>query len=84
MAIKEMPLEEKYDRLLDDYLLTIATSYVLHKELGVVDKCLDLSVKVQKKMLPSVIGIAFKVLRAITLVKRLSRLSTNRCTPSKK
>mgnify|MGYP001128626021 CR=1 FL=1 len=37
------------DRLLDDYLLAIATGYALHKELGVIDRCNDLSVKVQKK-----------------------------------
>jgi len=65
LAIKEMPLEEKYDRLLDDYLLAIATGYALHKELGVIDKCNDLSVKVQKKMLPSVLGPVFKLLKVL-------------------
>ena len=65
MEIREMPLEEKYDKLLDDYLLAIATGYALHKELGVVDKSIDWSVKVQKKMLPSVLGIAFKVLKTV-------------------
>ena len=65
MEIKEMPLEEKYDRVLDDYLLAIATGYALHKELGVVDKCLDLSIKVQKKMLPRVLGSVFKLLKVL-------------------
>ena len=61
-----MPLEEKYNRLLDDYLLTIAMWNAFSKELGAVEKSRDLWVKVQKNMLPSVLGIAFKVLKAIT------------------
>ena len=66
LEIKEMPLEEKYDKLLDDYLLANAAGYALHKELGVVDKSNNLWVKVQKKMLPSVLGVAFKVLKTIS------------------
>ena len=67
LAIREMPVEEKYDRLLDDYLLGLATDYVVLKEQGVVDKSIDLWVKVQKKMLPSFLGMAvFKVLKAIS------------------
>jgi len=65
LEIKEMPLEEKYDRLLDDYLLAIATGYALHKELGVVDKSNDLWVNVQKKMLPKILGPAFKLLKTL-------------------
>ncbi|MDI6905727.1 MAG: hypothetical protein QMD13_09660 [Candidatus Bathyarchaeia archaeon] len=38
----------------------------MHKELGTVDKWLNHIVKVQKKMLPSVLGIALKVLKATT------------------
>lgn len=70
-----MSLEEKYDRLFDLYLLNIATFYSLHKELGIVDKCVDWSLKVQKKMLPS--GIrksAFKLLKAIAPGKAMSQL----------
>jgi len=66
LAIKEMPLEEKYDRLLDDYLLAIASGYALHKELGVIDKSNDLWVKVQKKMLPRVLGPVFKLLKMLS------------------
>jgi len=65
LEIKEMPLQEKYDRLLDAHLLAVATGYALHKKLGVVDKCNDFSVKVQKNMLPSVLGIGLKMLKAI-------------------
>jgi len=66
LEVKEMPLREKYDRLLDEYLLSIAMGYALHKELGVVDKASDLWVKVQKNMYPGYLGMAMKVLRAIT------------------
>lgn len=66
MEIKEMPIEEKYNRLLDEYLLGIAMGHVLHKELGVCDKANDLWVKAHKKMYPSYLDIAFKVLKAIT------------------
>ena len=65
MEVKEMPLEEKYDKLIDSYLMTYATSYALFKELGVEDKFLDLFVDVYKKMLPSFLGPVFKVLKAI-------------------
>ena len=65
MEIKEMPIEEKYDRLLDDYLLAIASGYALHKELGVVDKSNELWLKVEKKMLPRYLGPIFKLLKVL-------------------
>jgi hypothetical protein len=65
MEIKKMPLEEKYDKLLDEYLEGAITNYALLKELGAIDKNIDLSVKVQAKMLPSLVGIAFKVLKTV-------------------
>ncbi len=74
LSIKEMPLEEKYDRVLDDYLLSIATGYALHKELGVVDKCFDLSVKVNKKMLPRILGPVFKLLKVLAPGKTLKQV----------
>jgi len=66
LEIKEMPIEEKYGRLLDEYLLSIAMGYALHKELGTVDKANNLWVKTQKNMYPGYLGLAFKVLKAIT------------------
>ena len=66
LEIKEMPLEEKYEMLFDRYALAIATSCAFHKELGVMDKSDDFSVKVMKKMLPSFAGLVFKVVKAIT------------------
>ena len=68
LDIKEMSIEERYDRLLDDYLLDVATDYAVLKELGGVDKQLDLSVKIQKKMLPKILGSAvFKLLKVLAL-----------------
>jgi len=75
LKIKEMPIEEKYDRLLDTYLLAIATGYALHKELGVVDKSNDLWVKVQKNMLPSVLGIGLRMLKAIAPGKAFTQIA---------
>lgn len=66
MAIKEMPIEEKYDKLLDMFLMGYATSTTLIKELGAEDKFLDLYVKAYKKMLPGYLGIALRVLRGIS------------------
>ena len=73
--IKEMPLEERYDKLFDQYVLTEAMNYALHKELGVVDKYIDLSVKVWKKMMPSHLGTAFKALKAIAPGKAFKQIS---------
>ena len=80
MEIKEMPLEEKYDRLLDDYISITANVFALFKELGVdkelgLDKSVDLSAKVDKKMLPSTLGIAFKVLKAVTPGKAFKQVT---------
>jgi len=65
LEIKEMPLEEKYDKLFDDYVLGMVRNTALHKELGVLDKDRDLAVKVYKEMLPSLLGPSFKLLKAI-------------------
>ncbi len=73
-----MPLKEKYGTLLDNYMLTMATDYALFEELGVVDKYFDLSVKVWKNMLPSLLGAAFKAVKAIApgrAFKRFTRKS---------
>jgi len=60
-----MPLEEKHDKLLDQYVLSELMSYALHKELGTMDKRNDMMLKVWKKMLPSLMGIALKVMKTI-------------------
>ena len=66
MSVKEMPLEEKYDKLLDQYVLSEAMNYVLHKELGTMDKRNDMMLKVWKKMLPRMTGVALSVMKTIT------------------
>ena len=65
MAIKEMPIEEKYDKLLDQYALNTAMNYVLHKEAGTMDKRNDMLLKVWKKMLPRFAGTTIKVMKTI-------------------
>jgi len=65
LAIKEMPLEEKHDKLLDQYMLSELMNYALHKELGTMDKRNDMMLKVWKKMLPSLMGITLKVMKTI-------------------
>ena len=73
--MKEMPLEEKYNKLLDDYLLANAVGYALHKELDVVVQSNDLWVQVQKKLFPSVLGVAFKVLKTISPGKAFKQVT---------
>jgi primosomal replication protein N len=65
LAIKEMSLEEKYDKLLDQYALDTAMNYVLHKEAGTMDKRNDMMLKVWKKMLPRFAGTTIKVMKTI-------------------
>ena len=66
MVIKEMPLEEKYDKLLDSYILGWIGNYSLYKELGAVNKNINFNVETQKKLLPSIWGPSFKLLKALT------------------
>jgi hypothetical protein len=65
LAIKEMPLEKKYEKLRDAYMLDRTTLYALHKELGIVDKCIDALVKTQKNMVPSLPAATYKLLKTI-------------------
>lgn len=66
MEIKEMPIEEKYEKLLDQWILGDAKNFAFHKELGVLDKYDDFSSKVAKNMIPSILGVGFKVFKAVT------------------
>jgi hypothetical protein len=63
---KEMSLQEKYDNLLESFILTMATDYALFEELGEVDKYLDMHMKVRKKMLPNLLGAAFKLFKMVS------------------
>jgi len=72
-----MPLEEKYDKLLDEYLEGAIINYAVLKELGAIDKGIESSVKVQAKMLPSLVGIAFKMLKTVAPGKAFNQLVDN-------
>ena len=74
MEIKEMPLEEKYEKLLDQWILDDAKNFAFHKELGVLDKYDDFNRKVQKKMIPSILGVGFKVFKAVTPSRAFKQL----------
>jgi hypothetical protein len=65
LAIKEMPLKEKYEKLSDASLLNTATLYALHKKLGMVDKCIEALVKTQKNMVPSLPSAMYKLLKGV-------------------
>jgi len=69
-----MSLEEKYDNLLDSFILTMATDFALFEELGEVDRYLDLHVKVRKRMLPSLLGSALKLFKMISPRRALNRV----------
>jgi len=69
-----MPLEEKHDKLLDQYMLSELMSYALHKELGTMDKRNDMMLKVWKKMLPSLMGIALKMMKTIAPVTTFKKI----------
>ena len=67
MSIEEMPIREKYNMLLDDHILSTAVSYVLHKEIGTLDKANALLVKATTKaMVPKYLGPVFKLLKVLS------------------
>jgi hypothetical protein len=72
--MKEMPLEERYDRLLEQYMLYQLTNYTLIKELDATDQYYDFLVKVNKKMLPSMLRVAFKAMKTLAPSKVFNRL----------
>ena len=51
MGIKEMPLKEKYERLLNEFQLTWVTCYAFHKEHGTMDKWLEYYANAKKNVL---------------------------------
>ena len=65
--ITEMPLEEKYDKFYDQYVLTDIIAWSFVKEIGLTDKYLEHSLKVMKKMMPypSIMGSAFKFMKSL-------------------
>jgi hypothetical protein len=77
LAIKEMPLEERYNKLFDQYVQDSLMNFVLHKQLGTMDKRNDMLLKVWKKMLPSYMGIALKVMKTIAPGKTFKNIVTS-------
>jgi len=65
LETKEMSFEEKYDKLYDQYVLTDVIAWAFAKEMGLTDKYLDYSMKVYKKMMPSIMGSAFKFIKML-------------------
>jgi hypothetical protein len=66
LEIKEMSLEEKYDKLYDSYILTDVIAMAFIKENGLTDGYLDYQMKVYKKMMPSIMGYAFKFIKTLS------------------
>ena len=66
LAIKEMPLEEKYDKLFDFFVLYYAASYAFNKEQGTVDKWPDYLAKIMGKMMPSLMGSVAKLMKTVS------------------
>ncbi|RMF92336.1 MAG: hypothetical protein D6734_12510 [Candidatus Schekmanbacteria bacterium] len=54
--IKEMPIEEKWDRLHDFFTMDHAISYKTHKRLGTVQEWVDDTVEAYRYMAPRFIG----------------------------
>ena len=50
--VKEMSLEEKYDRALDYFTMDHAISYITHKENGTLDKWVDATIEAYRKAAP--------------------------------
>jgi hypothetical protein len=60
-----MSLEEKYDKLYDQYIMTDVMAWAFVKEMGLTDKYLDFQMKVYKKLMPSLFGSAFKLIKML-------------------
>ena len=63
--IKEMPLEEKWDRLHDFFTMDHAISYKTHKRLGTVNEWVDDTVEAYRNMMPRFMGPLAKLMGGI-------------------
>lgn len=77
MKFKELPLEERYDSLLDSTAMSTVLSYALAKELGAVDKLNDLHVMAMKKMFPGYLGMSLKLIKKIAPTKTFKKIIEN-------
>jgi hypothetical protein len=46
LAVKEMPIKERYDKLFDQYVQDYLMNFALHRQLGTMDKRNDMMLKV--------------------------------------
>jgi hypothetical protein len=65
LEIKDISFEEKYDKLYDQLVLTDVTVMTFVKERGLTDQYMDYSMNIMKKMIPSLMGSAFKFLKML-------------------
>jgi hypothetical protein len=65
LEIEDLSLEEKYDKLYDSLILTDVMVMTFVEEKGLTDQYMDYQMKVMKKMMPSLMGSAFKFLKAL-------------------
>jgi hypothetical protein len=66
LETKEMLIEEKYDKLYDQYVLTDVIAMAFVMEMGLSEKYMDYSFKIMKKMMPSLMGSAFKFMKMLS------------------
>jgi hypothetical protein len=74
LSFKEMPVEEKHDKLLDQYILSQLMNFALQKEMGTLDKRNAMMLKVYKKMLPSLLGVTLKVMKTVAPSKTFKKM----------
>ena len=68
MEIEKMPLEEKYERLLNQMTLVWAEAYDFNKKQGTTDEWLDYMTNMEKKLLPYTTGLGkvfFKFMKKV-------------------
>jgi hypothetical protein len=65
LDIKDISLEEKYDKLYDQYILTDVIVMTFLKEKGLEEQYMDYSMKVMKKVVPSLMSSTFKFVKTL-------------------
>jgi hypothetical protein len=65
LEVKEMSMEEKYDKLYDQFVVTDVIALDFIKEMGLTEKFMDHQMKVFKKSMPSMMGPVFKLIKML-------------------
>ena len=66
MEFKEISIEEKYEKLLDQYVLEEAINFTFIKQKGLFEEYFDFRMSAIKKMIPSYIGGTMKIFKAFS------------------